>query len=90
MEHIKGTLIQFLKQTPLTESKNEELLRILFSMMMFSAAEQHELTQARMSLQNVETKKNNRVSGKLNTSAGLLDTSKEKKQSKLFSMFKKA
>jgi len=39
IDHIKGTLIQFLKNTPLTEKNNEELLAIVFSMMEFSKEE---------------------------------------------------
>jgi hypothetical protein len=39
IQHIKGTLIQFLKSTPLTEKQNEELLKIIYSMMEFSPAE---------------------------------------------------
>lgn len=48
--HIKGTLIQFLKMTPFTEKTNEELLKIIYSMMMFTPAEVTDLTASRMVL----------------------------------------
>jgi hypothetical protein len=41
--HIKGTLIQFLKNLPLTDPKNEELLKIIYSMMEFTPNEISEL-----------------------------------------------
>ena len=50
ISHIKGTLIQFLKTTPFTEKQNEELLKIVFSMMEFSPTEITELQNARMLL----------------------------------------
>ena len=48
--HIRGTLFQFLKTTPITDRQNEELLKIVFSMMEFSAAEVTELQNTRMLL----------------------------------------
>lgn len=50
LEHVKGTLVQFLKMTPVTDSKNEELLKIIFSMMAFSKQEQVDLANARLVL----------------------------------------
>ena len=41
--HIKGTLIQFLKNIPLTDPKNEEVLKILHSMMGFTTTEINDL-----------------------------------------------
>ena len=45
--HIKGTLIQFLKNLPLTDPKNEELLKIIYSMMEFTPNEISELYSQR-------------------------------------------
>ena len=45
--HIKGTLIQFLKNTPLTEKNNEELLAIVFKMMEFTKEEIAEIQKYR-------------------------------------------
>lgn len=39
IQHIKGTLVQYLKQVPLTENGNEELLKIIYSMMEFAPHE---------------------------------------------------
>lgn len=39
LRHIKGTLLQFLKNCPLTDRNNEELLSIVFSMMEFTKDE---------------------------------------------------
>ena len=54
--HIKGTLIQFLKLTPLTENKNEELLKIIYSMMDFTPPEINELQASRMVLKGSSSK----------------------------------
>ena len=48
--HIKGTLIQFLKNLPLTEQKNEELLKIIYSMMEFTPDEINELYNQRVNV----------------------------------------
>ena len=48
--HIKGTLIQFLKNLPLTEQKNEELLKIIYSMMEFTPEEINELYNQRVNV----------------------------------------
>ena len=48
--HIKGTLIQFLKNLPLTEAKNEELLKIIFSMMEFTQTEIQDLYNNRVNI----------------------------------------
>lgn len=48
--HIKGTLIQFLKNLPLTEAKNEELLKIIFSMMEFTPTEIQDLYNNRVNV----------------------------------------
>lgn len=50
LDHVKGTLIQYLKLTPLTDKANEELLKIIFSMMKVTSAESNELLNARMVL----------------------------------------
>lgn len=39
LKHIKGTLLQFLRQCPVTDKNNEELLSILLSMMECSQQE---------------------------------------------------
>ena len=39
LPHIKVTLIQFLRNVPLTDRQNEDLLTIIFSMMEFSDTE---------------------------------------------------
>ena len=48
--HIKGTLIQFLKNLPLTDAKNEELLKIIYSMMEFTPNEITELYNQRVNV----------------------------------------
>jgi hypothetical protein len=48
--HIKGNLTVFLKHTPLTDTKNEEMLRIVFSMMEFTKQEIEELKTTRSAL----------------------------------------
>jgi hypothetical protein len=48
--HIKGTLIQFLKNLPLTDPKNEELLKIIYSMMEFNANEINDLYSQRLNV----------------------------------------
>ena len=47
IDHIKGTLIQFLKNCPLTDKNNEQLLAIVFSMMEFSKNEIQEIQSSR-------------------------------------------
>ena len=48
--HIKGTLIQFLKNLPLTEQKNQELLKIIYSMTEFTPDEINELYNQRVNV----------------------------------------
>ncbi len=43
LKHIKGTLLQFLKNCPFTDRNNEELLSIIFSMMEFTPEEKAEV-----------------------------------------------
>lgn len=43
LKHIKGTLLQFLRQCPVTDKNNEELLSILLSMMECSQQEIQEV-----------------------------------------------
>ena len=45
--YYKGKLIQFLKNLPLTDPKNEELLKIIYSMMEFTPNEISELYSQR-------------------------------------------
>ena len=47
LKHIKGTLLQFLKNCPLTDRNNEELLAIVFSMMEFTKEEIAEVQEYR-------------------------------------------
>ena len=47
LKHIKGTLLQFLKNCPLTDRNNEELLTIVFSMMEFTKEEIAEVQEYR-------------------------------------------
>ena len=47
LKHIKGTLLQFLKNCPLTDRNNEELLSIVFSMMEFTKEEIAEVQDVR-------------------------------------------
>lgn len=47
LKHIKGTLLQFLKQCPVTDKNNEELLSILLSMMECSQQEIQEVQSYR-------------------------------------------
>ena len=48
--NIKGSLIQFLKNTPITDKQNEDLLKVIYSMMEFTKEEITELANNRMSL----------------------------------------
>ena len=50
LPHIKVTLIQFLRNVPLTDRQNEDLLTIIFSMMEFSDTEMQELKIARLNI----------------------------------------
>ena len=36
IQHVKGTLIMFLKKTPIIDVSNEMLLKIIFSMLLFT------------------------------------------------------
>lgn len=47
LKHIKGTLLQFLKNCPLTDRNNEELLSIVFSMMEFTKDEIADVQEVR-------------------------------------------
>jgi len=47
IRHIKGTLLQFLKNCPVTDRNNEELLTIVFSMMEFTREEIQEVQDYR-------------------------------------------
>lgn len=53
LKHIKGTLLQFLKNCPLTDFNNEELLKIVFSMMEFTRDEISEVQSFRQNRQRV-------------------------------------
>lgn len=48
--HIKATLYQFLRNIPLSERSNEDLLTIIYNMMDFSVQEIQELKLIRISL----------------------------------------
>ena len=50
LNHVKGTLILFLKKTPLVDLSNEMLLKIIYSMMAFTDQEIAELKETRESL----------------------------------------
>jgi hypothetical protein len=39
LQHVKGTLIMYLKKTPVTDLHNEMLLKIIFSIMKFTERE---------------------------------------------------
>ena len=65
--HIKGTLIQFLKNLPLTDLKNEELLKIIYSMMEFTTDEINELYNQRV---NVKVNSKQKPGQKSTTSTG--------------------
>lgn len=96
IEHIKGTLIQYLKNVPLTDAANEALLKIIFSMMSFTDADVVELNLSRMVLKGSNqkasqmlqkqgsTSKSNMSSG-LNISTG--SDQQEKKKKGLLSIF---
>ena len=80
IQHIKGTLIQFLKNTPVTDRNNEGLLTVIFSMMEFQKEEIEEVQEHR------------RRQRCASQSSGQIDTEEEvkKKTSKgIFGMFKK-
>ena len=47
IQHVKGTLMMFLKKTPIIDTGNEMLLKIIYSMLMFTQAEIQELNDAR-------------------------------------------
>jgi hypothetical protein len=83
-------LIQFLKSTPLTEKQNEELLKIIYSMMEFSAAEIQELASARMVLKGGKSQKgNSNGNSRSNTSNNVTDEDGTKKKSGLFGILSK-
>lgn len=46
-EHIKSTLVMFLKKTPTVDKANEQLLNIVFSMLNLTKQEIEEVEQAR-------------------------------------------
>ena len=43
LNHVKGTLITYLKKTPIIELSNEMLLKIIYSMMNFTKGEIEDL-----------------------------------------------
>ena len=50
IQHVKGTLIIYLKKTPIVDLGNEMLLKIIFSIMAFTDQEIAELKEARENL----------------------------------------
>jgi hypothetical protein len=94
LKHIKGTLLQFLKNCPVTDRNNEELLQIVFSMMEFSREEVTEV-------QNIRNTRKQHPSGSraLSVSSGGPgiggtdpgeDEVRKKTSKGLFGMFKKS
>lgn len=79
ISHIKGTLIQFLKNIPLTDSKNEELLKIIYSMMEFTPTEMTELYNNRVAVKVNSKQKTPSNHGTLNTSNSLTTSTEEVK-----------
>jgi hypothetical protein len=77
ISHIKGTLIQFLKNIPLTEAKNEELLKIIYSMMEFSTNEINELYNMRVTVK--VNSKPGKPSSSGNTSASFTNSNDQSK-----------
>ena len=57
IKHIKGTLLQFLKNCPMTDRNNEELLKIIFGMMEFTPEEVSFVQEQRLNTSN-NNKKN--------------------------------
>ena len=47
LQHVKGTLIMYLKKTPVIDLNNEILLKIIFSMMNFTKREIEDLKAVR-------------------------------------------
>ena len=47
LQHVKGTLIMYLKKTPIIDLNNEVLLKIIFSMMHFTKREIDDLKEVR-------------------------------------------
>jgi len=72
IEHIKGNLIQFLKNTPMTEQGNEQLLEVVFKMMEFKPKEIQEVKTVRKSLKSLEGEE------KKKAKKGLLEMFKKK------------
>jgi len=50
--HIKQTLILFLKNIPLSDPKNEDILNVIFNLMRFNPAEIQQLKLDRINAQN--------------------------------------
>ena len=91
--HIKGTLIQFLKLTPLTENKNEELLKIIYSMMDFTPPEINDLQSSRMVLKGSNSKVVQQLasqgSGSRSNTSGISSEGEKKVKKGLLSLFAK-
>ena len=79
LQHVKGTLIMYLKKTPVVDLGNEMLLKIIFSMMHFTERDIADLKEAREELpvylvDSSKTKKMKRereMSAKKNSSSAL-------------------
>ena len=57
LKHIKGTLIQYLKNVPFTVKSNETLLDVVFDMLYMTKEEIREIREARSLLKKVTTPK---------------------------------
>ncbi|CAI2380107.1 unnamed protein product [Moneuplotes crassus] len=63
LKHIKGTLIQFLRNVPFTEKNNEILLNVVFDMLYMTSKEIKDIKEARNKLQKSDTPKKKKGSG---------------------------
>ena len=52
MQHIKGTLITFLQNTPLTQKDNEAVLSVVYSMLNFTSSESKLIENQRKYMQS--------------------------------------
>ena len=95
LPHIKSTLMQFLRNVPLGEQRNEEILAPIYSMMSFTPAEIQELKIARINARDQKQgkgsslKKGNSTQGNSNASLSREEEGQPKKKGLLGRMFTK-